>query len=86
MLAPYRTFTQSVLYKESNMPLTPEEKKRLEILDAQVSDSIKKVGEAFKEGSTTLLRSAARSLKSWAEEVEKVLDQKEEPKKDEKKP
>jgi phosphoglycerate-specific signal transduction histidine kinase len=79
---------KQALNQEKNMPLTPEEKKKLSELDEQVGDAIKKVGDAFKESSSTLLRSAARSLKSWAEDVEKALgpEKPEEAKKDEKKP
>jgi len=75
--------------KRDHMSLTPEEKKKLEETGQKIDNALKDFAHGLKEGSKLLIISAANGIKSWADDLKKVVDEaeaKDSEKKDEKAP
>lgn len=69
------------------MPLTPEDKKKIQDSYESFEKGVAELGKALKLGFFSSARLAANGLKNWAADIEKALEKDDEPpKKDEKKP
>lgn len=58
------------------MPLSPEDKKKLDEAKKKLTAGVEMLGAAIVEGSTAVAKTATNSLRHWLDEVEKALDSK----------